>query len=61
VAREDEALIMLKTITWRILIIITMLIINKLMKLETKKSVKIIAVTNIVNMVLYYIHEMIWR
>lgn len=50
-----------KTITYRILIVISTFIITYYLTGELKFSLELTAVANIVNTVLYYLHERIWN
>lgn len=50
-----------KTITYRILIVISTFIITFYLTGELKFSIELTAVANIVNTVLYYLHERVWN
>lgn len=50
-----------KTITYRILIVISTFIITFYLTGELKFSLELTAVANIVNTVLYYLHERVWN
>jgi uncharacterized membrane protein len=38
-----------------------MLVINKMLGVETKKSLELVIVMNVVNMILYYLHERVYE
>ncbi len=50
-----------KTITYRILIVISTFIITYYLTGEIKFSLELTAAANIVNTVLYYLHERFWN
>ena len=50
-----------KTITYRILIVISTFIVTYYLTGELKFSLELTAVANIVNTVLYYLHERFWN
>lgn len=50
-----------KTITYRILIVISTFIVTYYLTGEIKASLEITAVANIINTVLYFVHERVWN
>lgn len=50
-----------KTITYRILIVISTFIVTYLLTGEIKASLEITTFANIVNTVLYFVHERLWK
>jgi uncharacterized membrane protein len=54
-------MLIVKTITHRILMITSGLIITKVFHIETVKSLQIVVTLTIVNSALYFFHEKLWR
>jgi len=50
-----------KTITYRILIVISTFIVTYLLTGEIRLSIEITALANIINTFLYFFHERIWN
>lgn len=50
-----------KTVTYRILIVISTFIVTYFLTGELKFSLELTAVANIVNTLLYYLHERFWN
>ncbi len=52
---------LVKTFTYRIIIIISTAIIVFILTGSVKKTFDITLITNVINTVLYYIHERVWN
>jgi len=50
-----------KTVTYRILIVISTFIVTYFLTGEVRLSIEITAVANIINTFLYFLHERIWN
>lgn len=57
----NTKIIILKSITWRILILTVTYIISMICGLKTKQAIMITIIFNVVNMVLYFLHEKVWN
>ena len=51
----------IKTITWRVVAIMTTMIAFYLYSRDIEKSVIIASIDNLVKTVLYYVHERLWN
>lgn len=50
-----------KTITYRILIVISTFVVTYFITGEIRLSLEITAVANVINTVLYFLHERVWN
>lgn len=50
-----------KTITYRVLIVISTFIVTYYLTGEIKASLEITAAANVINTLLYFIHERVWN
>jgi uncharacterized membrane protein len=60
-SKEDKKRSVVKTITYRILIIIATAIVTFSMTKRWDVTIGITSVTTIVNTILYYLHERVWN
>ena len=52
---------LVKTITYRVVIIISTAIIVYILTGEVKQTIDITLIANLINTLLYYIHERVWN
>jgi len=53
--------VLIKCISWRITAILTSIIIGTICGLSTNQNLLMALLLNIVNMIIYYFHEIIWN
>lgn len=59
--KEQKKRSIIKTVTYRLLIIIATAIVTWLLTKRVDLTIGITSVTSIVNTILYYLHERIWN
>lgn len=52
---------LVKTISYRILIVISTFVVTYLLTREIKLTIEITAIANIINTILYFLHERFWN